>query len=253
MDQPGGNAWHYTREGERHGPVTFDELVEKAREGSLNPRLDMVWTQGMEEWKPAGGIEGLYEKRKTAEERETLAPASDPYAPPQQGESGEAPDMKGWPGANRRFFLIVILLFPVLWNLLTPLAMPFLSAQLGAQIMTYVTLAVSLVPVLIGIIITLMRLVNLGMSRWWYLANFVPFLNFWLGYRVFACPPGYASHKKLDGAGVALAILYWLLVLILILSIAAFFALFFGLIGDPHLQDQLREIIRQAQMKSNRS
>jgi hypothetical protein len=47
------------------------------------------------------------------------------------------------------------------------------------------------------------------MSRWWYLAVFAPILNLWLGYRCVACPPGYAYYKKMDAAGIGLAILYW--------------------------------------------
>jgi hypothetical protein len=49
------------------------------------------------------------------------------------------------------------------------------------------------------------RLVNLGMSRVWLLEILAPVLNLWVSYRCFACPPGYAYHKKLDGTGIALA------------------------------------------------
>ena len=98
--------------------------------------------------------------------------------------------------------------------------------------------------------ITLNRLVNLGMSRWWFLGNFVPILNFWIGYRCFACPAGYAYHKKLDGPGIALAILYWLLLLIAILVVGAVVALMFNMIGSPELQEQIRDIIRQAQQQT---
>ncbi len=42
------------------------------------------------------------------------------------------------------------------------------------------------------------RFNNLGMSGWWILGLFVPFLNIWLKWRQFACPEGYANHRQLD-------------------------------------------------------
>jgi hypothetical protein len=62
MNDTRQDVWFYAREGERIGPVTFAELRVKVAEAALNPRLDMVWTHGMAEWKPA----------------------ADPYTPPQQ-------------------------------------------------------------------------------------------------------------------------------------------------------------------------
>jgi hypothetical protein len=103
------------------------------------------------------------------------------------------------------------------------------------------------VPILVGIYYGLLRLVNLGMSRWWYLANFVPILNLWIGYRCFVCPAGYAYHKKLDGIGVALAIFYWLLVALTILAVVAIVALLLGAVGNPALQEQVQDFIRAAQ------
>ncbi len=81
------------------------------------------------------------------------------------------------------------------------------------------------------------------MSRWWYLANFVPLLNIWVGYRCFACPAGYAYHKKLDGAGIFLAIIYWLLVAIGVLVVAAGIALLFGAIGTPEMRQQIQDAL----------
>lgn len=252
MDESTGDAWFYTREGERLGPVPFADLAEQAREGSLNPRLDMVWAQGMEAWKPAGEIEGLFEKRKSSEERESLAPSADPYTPPKHGELGEAPNMEGWPGVNRRIFLLAVMLFPIVWNVIFTMGSPFLSNQFGPHIMKMVAIGAAFLPAVVGIYFSLQRLINLGMSRWWYLANFVPFLNFWLGYRIFACPPGYGYHKKLDRAGVVLAILYWLLVIVAILVAAAFVALLFGAIGSPDVQAKFRDLIHMVQQKSAR-
>jgi hypothetical protein len=81
----------------------------------------MVWTHGMAEWKPAGEIEGLFERRGPLESPESLAPAADPYSPPQQ-ESPENFMAKegGWPGARWRRFLVATLIFPFAWAIGSP-------------------------------------------------------------------------------------------------------------------------------------
>lgn len=76
MTEETEEIWFYTHEGERLGPVAFSELQAKAREAGLNQRLDMVWKQGMEEWKAAGEIAGLYEKADAPESQKTLAPTA---------------------------------------------------------------------------------------------------------------------------------------------------------------------------------
>ena len=245
MSEASQDVWYYTREGERIGPVTFADLRMKVQEASLNPRLDMVWTQGMAEWKPAGEIEGLFEKRPPPMPQESLAPLADPYAPPKL-ESVEEMMRRivDWPGTRRRGFLMATVLFPLVWHGIVTLSTGYLTRQFGVEIMGIIGIVAAFVPVLVGIYFGLMRLVNLGMSRWWYLANFVPILNFWIGYRCFACPAGYAYHKKLDGVGVFLAILYWLFVVLGILAIVAVFAAFFGALGNPELQEQLQDALR---------
>lgn len=243
MNETAQDAWFYSRESEKIGPVTFAALKIKALEGGLNPRLDLVWTHGMGDWKPAGEIDGLFERRPADEP----APVADPYAPPQHESPAEGMGPQGqWPGARRRSFLIAILIFPAVWAFGFRAALPLLSTQFGPEIMKIVDPGANLVPFLVGLYFSLRRLVNLGMSRWWYLANLVPFLNFWLGFRLFACPAGYAYHKKLDGVGIFLAIVYWLLVAIVIAVLAAIIAVILGHLGSPDLRQQFEEILRQA-------
>lgn len=252
MNQSADDTWFYTREGERLGPVSFADLRVKAGEAALDPRLDMVWNQGMDDWKPSGEIEGLFEKRGPVEEvKESLAATADPYAPPTQGSiTGQLTQEADWPGARRRSFLAMTILFPFVWSFGFGLIAGILGGQLGPEIMQFIGLGAGLVPLIVTIYFSLNRLVNLGMSRWWFLGNFVPLLNFWVGYRCFACPAGYAYHKKLDGPGIALAIIYWLLLLVGILVAGAVIALMFGMIESPELQEQLREVMRQAQQQA---
>ena len=79
------SQWYYTRKGEREGPVergTLDMLVQS---GELKPD-DLVWTEGMGDWKPASTVEGLF-----------APPPPDPanpYASP-ASMTGPAPDAGG--------------------------------------------------------------------------------------------------------------------------------------------------------------
>lgn len=51
--------WYYARDGRRQGPLPRERLVDLAREGWLSPD-DLVWTEGMREWMPAGSFDWLW-------------------------------------------------------------------------------------------------------------------------------------------------------------------------------------------------
>jgi hypothetical protein len=53
------SVWHYSRNGKQHGPVSSSELKSLASSGQLAP-TDMVWKEGMGEWKRAGSLKGLF-------------------------------------------------------------------------------------------------------------------------------------------------------------------------------------------------
>ncbi len=201
----------------------------------------------MEAWKPSGEVEGLF-KRRTDEPPEVPVPtAATPYTPPEP-ESPEQQMVKQeeWPGARRRSFLIATLIFPTLWAFALSVGKGFLDTQFGPNITKFALPGLGLVPLLVFVYFGINRLANLGMSRWWFLGNFVPILGFWVGFRSFACPAGYAYHKKLDGPGIFLAIIYWLFVLAFLLAIAAVIAVLFGSLGTPETARQIREILRTA-------
>ncbi len=237
MSEMPSDAWFYTREGEKIGPVSFSDLKIKAIEGEINPRLDMVWTKGMDGWKPSGEIEGLFERRAMVE-----APAAMPYERPSQESATEMMSHQGdWPGARRRSFFFMTCLFPSLWMFGLAAATPFLESKLGDRVMAFVPLVAMGVLVVTVLYFAVRRLINLGMSGWWILGSIVPFLNIWVNYRCFACPGGYAYHKKLDGVGVFLAIVYWLVLVTFVLSIGYTGAVLFGKMGSPELQQHVRE------------
>lgn len=247
MNEQSQDVWFFSKDGERFGPVAFSELRAKAQDATLDPLTDLVWTHGMNDWKPAGAIEGLFEKRFAVGERSNpyLEPTSEAVSPSMIA-AGE------WPGARRRSFLFMTIVFPMIWYFLVGVSSGMLTQYVGLEIMGAIGIASAVLPWLVAIYFGITRLMNLGMSRWWYLANFVPLLNIWLGYRCFACPAGYAYHKKLDGVGVFLAICYWLLVVIGILAMVACVAVLFGALGNSELLDQIRDAMSTAISESTK-
>ncbi len=95
--------WYYAQDDREHGPVTAAYITGMARTGKLRPD-DLVWREGMEDWRPARIIKGLFTARDekggvaTAEpdttEVESLHVARDwPFdeAPPVEAPSAPAP------------------------------------------------------------------------------------------------------------------------------------------------------------------
>lgn len=54
----GDAEWHYSVGGQKHGPVTTGELRRLAKSGQL-AEGDLVWKEGMSEWRPAARVKGL--------------------------------------------------------------------------------------------------------------------------------------------------------------------------------------------------
>jgi nitrate/nitrite transporter NarK len=138
------------------------------------------------------------------------------------------------------------MVFPFVWSFGVDRAGVFLGEQFGPRILQVMLVSAMLVPWILILYFGVQRLANVGMSRWWYLGNLVPILNLWVGYRMYACPAGYAYHKKMDAIGIVLAILYWLLVALILLSVLAMIAVFFGMAGSPEVRQQINEAIQEA-------
>ncbi|MCW1883901.1 GYF domain-containing protein [Luteolibacter flavescens] len=78
------SAWYYAKDGQQHGPVSTDEIVRLFGTGSISPG-DLVWREGMVDWKPAGEVPELAPAHPAHEE----TPAS---LTPAAAVSGSAPD-----------------------------------------------------------------------------------------------------------------------------------------------------------------
>jgi hypothetical protein len=202
-------VWYFTSGGKRCGPVTFGELKTMAASRVLDPRLDMIWKEGLEGWKQAGLIDGLFERRSVPIEtpdrrgREIFTRVA---ALPTDLTAVLAAKRMSWPGVGRLSLWLGLLLFPVLWSQLLWWSKPTLVAILGSELMSKLLPLTSFVPLAVVIYLVLMRLVNVGMSRWWALVLAIPVLNLWVAFRCLACPSGYAYHRKMDRLGIAAAL-----------------------------------------------
>jgi hypothetical protein len=86
-------VWYYAQGDEEHGPVTAVQLKALAEQGKLRPS-DLVWKEGMEDWKPANEVRGLFsqdavEKASAAGD----APAEPAAAPPTSSVAPPTPSV----------------------------------------------------------------------------------------------------------------------------------------------------------------
>ena len=83
------SEWFYAHNGEQKGPVSKDELANLAQAGAFNPETDLVWKEGMADWKIAAEIPELNPSSTEAStplQTPTMAARpttnNDPYQPP---------------------------------------------------------------------------------------------------------------------------------------------------------------------------
>ncbi|MCX7664820.1 MAG: DUF4339 domain-containing protein [Gemmataceae bacterium] len=79
------NEWYYSKNGTKHGPVAGTELKALAEAGKLLP-TDLVWKEGMSEWKAASSVKGLL----PAGAATAPPPPPSPVAPAAKGLLGAA-------------------------------------------------------------------------------------------------------------------------------------------------------------------
>ena len=75
-------SYFYVRDGEQVGPVTTAQLKELAANGGLDPE-DLVWQEGLPDWKPARKFAGLFPAPAAA------APPPPPMPPPVAGHDAD--------------------------------------------------------------------------------------------------------------------------------------------------------------------
>ncbi len=193
----------------------MEELKAKAEAHELHPRFDLIWKEGMEDWMVAGEVEGLFVKKSEAETiglgggEKSAKEAFNEF----EYDKGDSEAEEEWPGVSRGGYFFFIYLFPIIWLIGLGFGFNMAKDMVEGDIAEMLPLAfacLGLLPFLTGIFAILQRFQNLGMSRLWFFGLLVPILNLWLGYRLFACPPGYTVRKRLGALGWILAIFYWL-------------------------------------------
>lgn len=238
-------VWYFTSGGTRCGPVTFGELRAMAASRVLDPRLDLVWKEGSEGWKQAGLLDGLFERRSVPVEKPDAREAKRPgtvAALRRDPAAALATKQMSWPGVGRLVLWLGLLLFPVLWSQLPGWSGPVLVATFGSVLTSKLLPFASIVPVALLIYLVLMRLANLGMSRWWALVLAIPVLNLWVAFRCLVCPSGYAHHRKQDRPGMAIV-----LAIVVLLPAVWYLNLEFpGSLSAEQLQAALQRLIERA-------
>jgi hypothetical protein len=69
--EPAEASWYLSRDGQQHGPLSDRELTLFAEGGNFQPG-DLLWTAGLDEWKPADSIFGLAQADDEAAASEPL-------------------------------------------------------------------------------------------------------------------------------------------------------------------------------------
>lgn len=241
------DGWYVSRGGQTFGPVAFDQVIEAAKAGRLEPRTDMLFGGDLADWVPAGEVEGVFERvdpeEAAAEAVQKAEAGNDPHLADVGDfeEEEDEPTKLDLPGAHRLGYFFGVTLLPTILIIALSKMMPVMIEVAGPKYGGYVPYIIFVVP-LVVLIVTVKRFQNLAMSGWWWLGLGVPILQIWLYFRLFACPPGYAYTKKLDLAGKILTTIY---VLSLVGSIALgvlFGALVVKKSGEEEFQERLQQI-----------
>ena len=129
------SQWYYAHDGKQSGPVPISELQRLAANGEFDPEKDLVWQEGLPDWKPASAIPELGSlDPNQAVVPEAASPPSaaetTPYQPPQSQPAQAAPNKSYTPTGQLKSGLavasmvcgLVAFLTCFVWCLSIPLA-----------------------------------------------------------------------------------------------------------------------------------
>lgn len=221
------NIWHFTIDGQRKGPVSLGQIQELLSKGRLDPEKDLVWNPGMSEWAVVTSVPELAgvttlqsppaSTKATQPKPQVVPEVVDPYEVSNAGAStsqlrAAMNERRGEYGGMGRlsYFLFPLIPFLALMAFLITQQHPVLIAGEinDGSLVLYIGLYIAII-LLFVLYPMLSRLKNLGMSRLHFFWIFVPIMSIWIGYRMFACPAGYADHKQKDLIGKILTWFYF--------------------------------------------
>jgi hypothetical protein len=152
------DQWYYTRQGQRFGPLSTEQMHQMALAGQLQ-QSDLVWTEGMAEWTAAGRVPHLF----------AAAPAGGPVpggpAAPGPGMPVSAPGGGGLFAAldlnfTRFVTTVIVRWLWILWLIFAPLG--YLVTVLGVLLTQ--GLGPGLIAIFVGAIVLV--LYTLLMRMW---------------------------------------------------------------------------------------
>lgn len=275
-------VWYYSQHGERKGPVTLEVLKGAITHMKVDREKDLVWGPGLPNWVKVAEVpelQGISSSPPPVEAaKEEVDPVSQPPAPPVEKKVETSTVTKTVAAANpyqapasavddednalaeameARHRGDSADGMGRLMYFFAPAIMAFLGQFVGVVVGGTVAAddpelnfmiqgGFGIVVLIMILLCTFSRLKNLGMSRWSVLWSIVPVMNIWLGYRLYACPAGYQTHKKLDGAGKVMTGVY---VIMLLLNIAVFASVLF--IGADYYKKAADEAQRKLDMQQS--
>jgi len=105
-------GWYYAANGQRQGPVHFDQLRQMTMSGQI-AQGDLVWHEGMADWQPAGSIAALFPPPPVQPAYASPPPQYQGYAPAPVGYQTPMTGGKSYQGmALAGFVLSLLVIFP---------------------------------------------------------------------------------------------------------------------------------------------
>ena len=230
------SQWHYTdKTGQQAGPVSTAELLSLVSSQAIDTTA-MAWKEGMAGWQPLSQIEELNtaQFKQTSEKPDVVTTpppatldAPTPEPAPQTIDPYEAPSTSledddayglnqanGYGGIGRLAYFLISILVGVITQGVT-------MALGGEQIEPNISYMILAGSVIFSMFLAFARLKNIGMSRWWYLANFVPILNIFISVWIMSRQEGWVETRQLDTAGKVIAWIMWTIFILAILAVVA--------------------------------
>jgi hypothetical protein len=197
-------SFYIVRDQEQEGPITLEAIHSLLASGEVQPE-HLCWTEGMEAWVPVRSVAAPVSSVPASFVPQVKEVEVNPYAPPKSEISDEVPRLgrgSSYGGISRAPYWVITGGLSIMQGAMSEKAS-------GSMI-----LGVFVAFILGTLWVCLMRIKNLGISRWWLLWMCVPVLNLVAGYRFMFCPEGWGDTRTLDKKGkIALGLFIALILL----------------------------------------